>query len=146
QIAHSVAAQVHKGEGFHQQNFFCTDSAAGHNRFAPTFGPFPAPLPGQPVYYAKADVVPRLLILLAWIAQADYQFHEYLLPTIGQAYRQVLRQTSQDDLLLCFLKFIWDAVKIKGMLFAVIDHKGRSWVSVAWLANASRIDDRPVFF
>src|SRR5579863_2045174 len=67
------------------------------------------------------------------------------LATVGQTYRQILWQASLDDLLLCFIEGVGDAIKLEA-LFSIVDHEGRPWISVARLANSPWIDDSPIPF
>src|SRR5690348_16478639 len=66
------------------------------------------------------------------------------LATIRQAHRQILREPSLDDLLLCFFKWISKAMKLKSAALAIVNHKGRARVAIAWLPDSAGIDNRPV--
>src|SRR5439155_7084053 len=117
--------------------------AARKNCPTASLGPLPAKLCRQFIYDTKPHIVPCLFILSAWIAQTNNQFHAALLTTISQTCRQVLRQTSLDDLLLCLLEGIGNAIEGEAVL-RVVDHKCCTGVSVAWLTNTARVNNSTV--
>src|SRR5450755_579456 len=64
-----------------------------------------------------------------------------LLTTIGQARCQVAWQTSLDDLLLCYLEWIGNAIKGNLLLLGIVDHERRARITIAWLTHTAGIHD-----
>src|SRR5581483_4309084 len=128
------------GDRLDQYDFFQSEIATCQNCAAAPFVPLPTLLRRQLIHHAKTNVVPRARIFRAWIAQANNQFHAVYLTTKLQAHRQELRQASIDDLLLCLLEIIRDAIKLEALL-GIVNHKGGAWVAIARLPDSARVDD-----
>jgi len=131
-----LTTEVHKGKRFDQYHFLGADSSTGKYRPAASFVPLPTMLCRQFIYNPKANIVSCAFVFRARIAQTNDQFHKHQLPTISQAYREIVRQSGLHDLLLCYLKSIGDTIKFKTAL-GIKDHKCGPRVAVTRLTNST---------